>query len=40
MGIPVDYAMGTIRFSTGRYNTKDQLKIAANMVIMAVKELT
>jgi len=40
MDIPVDYAMGTIRFSTGRYNTKEQLKIAADMVIMAVKELT
>ncbi len=32
MAVPIDYAMGTIRFSTGRGNTSDQIDQAAQIV--------
>lgn len=39
MCIPLDYAMGTIRFSTGRENTMAEIKTAANEIISTVKTL-
>ncbi len=39
MMIPLDYAMGTIRFSTGRDITMQDIKIAANEIIETVKSL-
>ena len=39
MHIPLDYAMGTIRFSTGRGSTMAEMKIAANEIITIVKSL-
>ncbi len=40
MLVPLDYAMGTIRFSTGRDNTMPEIKKAAEEIITAVKELS
>ncbi len=40
MLVPLDYAMGTIRFSTGRDNTMPEIKKAAEDIITAVKELS
>lgn len=39
MAVPVDFAMGTIRFSTGRGNTMADIKKAADIVIDTVKQL-
>jgi len=39
MSVPLDYAMGTIRFSTGRGNTMPDIKKAADEIIATVKEL-
>lgn len=39
MHIPIDYAMGTIRFSTGRDTTIEDIEIAAEEVITVVKQL-
>ncbi len=39
MEIPVDWAKGTLRFSTGRMNTDDQIQKAAQVVGDAVKRL-
>lgn len=39
MKIPVDFAMGTIRFSTGRHNTADETDRAAESIIKVVKKL-
>ena len=39
MVIPMEYAMGTIRFSTGRGNTLAEIKQAAKEIIKTVKEL-
>ncbi len=39
MKISVDYAMGTIRFSTGRGNTEDEIKKAAKVFAGKVKQL-
>ncbi len=39
MLVPLDYAMGTIRFSTGRGNTMADIKTAADEIIAAVKTL-
>ena len=38
MHTPMEYAMGTIRFSTGRYNTKEKMELAAAEVLKAVNE--
>ena len=40
MTIPVNFAMGTIRFSTGRETTMDMIKKASDEIIARVKELT
>lgn len=39
MQIPVEIAMGTVRLSTGRDNTMDQVKSAADEIIATVKSL-
>ena len=39
MAVPVDFAMGTIRFSTGRGNTMTDVKKAAEIVIRTVKSM-
>jgi cysteine desulfurase len=39
MKVPIEIAMGTIRFSTGRGNTMDEIKKAAEEVIKVVKAL-
>ncbi len=39
MQVPIEYAMGTIRFSTGRGTTMDEIKRAAEEVIVTVKAL-
>jgi len=39
MLVPLDYAMGTIRFSTGRNLTMDEVKKAADEIIRTVKIL-
>lgn len=39
MLVPLDYAMGTIRFSTGRYTTMVDIKTAADEIIATVKQL-
>lgn len=36
MDVPLDYAMGTIRFSTGRFTTKDEIEKAAEEVIQVI----
>ena len=33
------YAMGTIRFSVGKYNTEDEIDQAAEAIIEAVNKL-
>lgn len=40
MGIPDHYSMGTIRFSTGKYNTKDEIEKALEFIVDAVKRLS
>jgi cysteine desulfurase NifS/selenium donor protein len=39
MLVPLDYAMGTIRFSTGRGNTLAEMKKAADEIISTVEKL-
>jgi len=39
MNVPIKYAMGTIRFSTGRYNTVEEINTAADIIIAAAKSL-
>ncbi len=39
MLVPLEYAMGTIRFSTGRYTTMTDIKTAADEIINTVKQL-
>lgn len=39
MQVPIDYAMGTIRFSTGRFTTADQIETAAGMVTDTIRRL-
>lgn len=36
MHTPMKYAMGTIRFSTGRYNTKEEIEQASKFIVVAV----
>ncbi|NOY50499.1 MAG: selenide, water dikinase SelD [Chlorobi bacterium] len=40
MHIPIEYAMGTIRFSTGRGTNMEDIKTAAKEIIKIVKPLT
>jgi len=39
MKVPEKFAMGTIRFSTGRFTTKEQIEQAADEIIRTVKSL-
>jgi len=39
MGAPVEWAKGTLRFSTGRMTTSDEIEKAAGVVVNAVKSL-
>ncbi len=39
MNIPIEYAMGTIRFSTGKFNTTEEIDQAINFISKAVKKL-
>lgn len=39
MKIPMDFAMGTIRFSTGRHTTPEEINRAAESIIKTVKRL-
>jgi cysteine desulfurase len=39
MKIPIDYAMGTIRFSTGKYNSKQEIELAASKIIEVATKL-
>jgi len=36
MHVPIEYAMGTLRFSTGRYTTKDDIEKAAEEIVKAI----
>jgi cysteine desulfurase NifS len=40
MHTPMKYAMGTIRFSTGRYNTKEEIELAAAEILRALNEMS
>ncbi|WP_461643933.1 cysteine desulfurase family protein [Labilibaculum euxinus] len=39
MNVPLEYAMGTIRFSVGRYTTKTEIDLASNEIIEVIKSL-
>jgi len=39
MKIPVNYAMGTIRFSTGKHTTESEIEKAASQIIKAISQL-
>lgn len=39
MGVPVEYAMGTVRFSTGRFSTQSEIEQAVDVISAAVKRL-
>ncbi|BAX80989.1 cysteine desulfurase family protein [Labilibaculum antarcticum] len=39
MHVPIEYAMGTIRFSVGRFTTKTEIDLASNEIIEVVKSL-
>jgi cysteine desulfurase len=37
MKVPVEYAMGTIRLSVGRYTTADEIDLAVEIIALAVE---
>jgi len=37
MGVPLEYAMGTLRFSTGRFTTADEIDRAVEAIVGAVR---
>ncbi|MDE2779840.1 MAG: cysteine desulfurase family protein [Chloroflexota bacterium] len=39
MGVPTDYAMGTLRFSTGRFTTRDEIERAVSEVAGEIRSL-
>jgi cysteine desulfurase NifS/selenium donor protein len=39
MNVPLEYAMGTIRFSTGRYTTEEDIDRAVEAIVRTVKSL-
>ncbi len=39
MGVPIEYAMGTIRFSTGKFTTEHDIEQAIDFISEAVKRL-
>jgi cysteine desulfurase len=40
MQVPLDYAMGTIRFSTGRMTAQEEVRNAADMIVRVIERLT
>jgi cysteine desulfurase len=40
IGVPIEYAKGTIRFSTGKFTTDDEISKAAELIIETVKKLS
>ena len=40
MNVPLEYAMGTIRFSVGRFTTGDEIKLATDEISRVVTDLT
>jgi cysteine desulfurase NifS/selenium donor protein len=40
MGVPDHYSMGTLRFSTGKYNTAAEIEEAINYIVSAVKSIS
>ena len=40
MGVPLEYAMGTLRFSTGRYTTTEEVDRAVNEVLEVLAGMT
>ncbi|MCK4358675.1 MAG: selenide, water dikinase SelD [Candidatus Cloacimonetes bacterium] len=38
MNVPIDYAMGTIRFSTGKFTTEEEIEQAAEIIIKTVQK--
>lgn len=39
MGIPREFALGTLRLSVGRHTTREELIIAANAIHNAIQQL-
>jgi cysteine desulfurase len=39
MGVPQAWAMGTLRFTTGRYTTAAEIDRALEVIVAAVKKL-
>jgi cysteine desulfurase len=39
MHVPLEYAMGTLRFSTGRFTTADEIDRAVEAIVGAVRRL-
>jgi cysteine desulfurase len=39
MGVPLEWARGTIRLSTGKYTTEDEIDLAVDIIASAVKRL-
>ncbi len=39
MKVPVDYAMGTIRLTTGRYTTKEEINISVEEIVKVINKL-
>jgi selenium donor protein len=39
MKVPQEFAMGTLRFSTGKYTTQDEIKTASELIVSAVNRL-
>jgi len=39
MGIPVEFAHGTIRFSLGKYNTKEEIDYVLEVVPKVIENL-
>ncbi len=40
MQLPTEYAIGTLRFSTGRFTTEDQIDLAVGAIVDAVRRVT
>ncbi len=38
MNVPIDYSMGTIRFSTGKFTTEEEIEQAAEIIIKTVQK--
>lgn len=40
MGVPDDYAMSTVRFSTGRFTTTEEIERSAEIIVHTISEIT